>query len=250
MLSQFRKSLEDLLDDTYLRLQDTERERFPLSDVIQAINEATLWLALDAEMIVKSVPVKLLQYEAVYDLAVINAVYGSKTHDYGYFVRAEYVDDDDAVLANPPGRYDPVHPLQQERLDWLNVDFSRANRPEWIQKNLLSPGKIALWPLPAETGGNIATPDLEGNLLVWFVALPNPMSGATEAARRLSYPDSYIAARYHKAIPPGAAARLLECGNRQEVAMAEAYDIEFYLAIRKVVADQYAGLTRYRSASA
>lgn len=239
LLSAYRKSLRVLIDATLLRAGDPSGERFSTECAIEAINEAALEFAIEAQCIIASVPVRLEQFEAIYDLAAINAAYESKDKDFGWFLRAEFIDDEGGSASNPPGRYDLLSAASVELFDRCDYALIKSDQPAWMHKDLLSPNKMTVFPTPSQSGGIL--PDMDKNLLVWFVGLPNSMAEVGD------YPDDQIQAQYHAAIPSGAAARLLDGGGEEDLLLADALDLEFQSAVSRAVGEASRGATRYDS---
>lgn len=237
MLSDHRKNLAALIRDTALRCDDPTLERWSQARLIEAINEATLDLALEARCIVCAVPVTVYKDKQVYDLREENDAYSGKTRDFGFPVRVEYVQDALATVPAPGGR-PRLRTVDHPTLDFGGVSLLLTGFPARVTKELLSPNKIAIFPM-AGADGSATT--LQGNLLAWFVAFPDPM------AVPVDYPDDLVSALFHQAIPLGAAARLLCEGNAEDLAMAVQLELEFYDAKMRAASALARGTGMYDS---
>ncbi|MEM5787634.1 MAG: hypothetical protein AAGU11_09965 [Syntrophobacteraceae bacterium] len=228
MLSDYRKTLAEILSGIGLRTNDPFFERWTAAAAAQAINEVVLEFALATRAIVRMFPLRLEAGVPIYDLFEANRTWSGKERDYGYPVRIEYVKTSQVVLsAQHPTRNFALQPMNFSAADFRNYDLLSAGEPMKCSRHMVNPNELFVWPTPKETGTEFTT-GYQKDVLVWFVALPNAVGAGGI--------DSLISPIFDLAITPGASARLLYEGDADDVALAVEYDAEFEARKQEAVA--------------
>jgi len=225
-LSDYRQDLEELIDRTLLLMGDPLGERFDRDRVAEGLNDSVLDFVLRTQMLKEEINVQLKA--DVWDYDIKKRVEEDGTlRDFGFALRIGFNGNDDPAMM-------PT--------DLIMIDLRGYTRDEKMASthfylDPVSPGRVAIFGHPTEDGE--ASPSEEDNMQVTFIPMPTYME--TEAA----YPDSDIPSLYHDRFPMGAASRILEEGDAEDLAMAAEFEERFYNSILDAVAEEYRGRTIY-----
>ena len=228
-LTSFRKNLTTLITDTQLLLRDPNGERYATARITEKLNETALEFCLKTQLIKAEINVELEEDENEYDIrgAVEDAIADDATvKPYAWPIRIGY--DGDAQPA--------LLPESLLAIDLKAITLGVSGMPQVFYLCATTYGVIQVLNPPAEDGD---TPPLEtGNLQVTYIGMPIAMSAGGD------YPDT-IPAYFHKYLPYGAAALILEEGDKNEMALSDYYEAEFKKGCVEQVKEEYASRTPY-----
>jgi hypothetical protein len=197
LLSEYRKSLSVLRLETLLILQDPEGERWAPDRVDEALNDTALEWALENEQIREELNVQLLENVYIYDIKKRVEEDGT-LRPFAFPLRVGYC-----------GKTQPAF----TPVTLFDIDMMGYDQNVWYRNNL-SPGKIAVIP-PSEDGAAAGSADpYDKNIQVLYAAMPTYMTADGD------YPDTSIPAMFHQALPHGAASRLLDEGDADDLVEA------------------------------
>lgn len=225
-LTEYKITLEDLIDRTLLLLFDPLGEKYTRARIARALNDRILDFVLKAQMIKDEINIQLKENSWDYDIQTrINE--DGTVKGFGFILRIGFNGNDD------PGMW-PTD-LVMIDLRGYSRDEKRANTHFYLDP--VSPGHVAIFGHPTEDGE--ALPSEENNMQVTYAAFPDYMDDEAD------YPDSDIPAIYHDGFPKGAAAKMLEEGNEEDLKMADIFEWEFQQIARAAVGEEYRGRTVY-----
>lgn len=221
--NDYRKTLEDLRNLTLLLCQDPEGERFDPDRVDEALNDAALDFAMETEAIKDELNIQVKEDVYIYDVKDLIDADGT-LREYGYPIRLGYF-----------GKTQPAFvPVNLFEIDMLGYDTK-----VWY-RNILSPSRIAIIPPTSDGAALVATDPYEDNIQLLYAGLPTYMTVDGD------YPDAKIFAIFHQALPHGAAARLLDEGDQEDVVEAAKQEVIFGVWIGRAKREMARGLTDYR----
>ena len=233
-LSDYNKTMENLIDETALLMFDPNNERFIRPRVQEAVNDAVLEMCLEAQLVHDEINIQLFENTVEYDIVKQIEENGSKK-EYAFPVRIGYNGDENPSMW--PTDYQVIDNLM---VNDINLNFSEMDdfRPHsrW-SIDLISPGLIEIYPAP-NTDGDSSTED--GNMQVLYVGFPTYMDSEDDS------PDSNVQEWIHQGIPYGAAYRLSDESNN--MSLATAYEGEFIKWIRRAIKEFYRNQTVYDDA--
>jgi hypothetical protein len=214
-LSTFGMTFDQLIDLALLMADDPMGERFSRARAGDAVNDAMCDLALQGQIIIKKTTLQLKKNQVLYDLREL-------IPDFAYPLRVVAGDADSSALK-------PVsHVL-------FDLTRSSIGNSAWTT-DFCAYGWLEVEPPPLADGA--ALPAMAGNIQVTYVAYPALMvEGAS--------PDT-LQAQFHNLIAKGAASRLLDEGDEEDLIIADALDGEFQMGIADVVGETYQGHTQYQ----
>ncbi len=224
-LTTFRKSLATLRTETLFLLRDPNGERFVSSRIDEKLNERCLDFCIKSQLIKEEINCIMSQNQ--FEIDVKQLVEDSTSLRYYAFpIRVGYDGSDGAGVM--PGSL-------------LAIDLKGYSRAESMMPAIwylcaVSPGKIQILG-PMQAAGE-ASPSEGGNIQVTYIAMPTPMTAVGD------YPDT-IPSYFHKYLPYGAAAIILEEGDKDDLALADYFESEFQRGILEEVAESYRGNTSY-----
>jgi hypothetical protein len=214
-LASFGMTFEQLIDLALLMSDDPTGERFNRSRAGEAVNDAMCDLALQGQIVIKKTTLQLKKNQVLYDLREL-------VTDFAYPLRVVADDADGSALK----------PFSHAQFDLAR---SSIGNTAWTT-DFNAYGWLEVEPPPLADGA--ALPSLTGNIQVTYVAYPALM---VEGAN----PDT-LQAQFHNLIAKGAASRLLDEGDEEDLIMADALDGEFQLGIADLVGEAYQGQTQYQ----
>ncbi len=224
-LTTFKKSLSTLTTETLFLLRDPNGERFSSTRIHEKLNEGCLDFCLKTQLIKEEI--NCIMSENQFEIDVKKLVEdGPSLRYYAFPIRVGYDGADGTGIV--PGSL-------------LAIDIKGYTRSESMMPSIwylcaVSPGKIQILG-PMQAAGD-ASPSEGGNIQVTYIAMPTPMSETTD------YPDE-IPSYFHKYLPYGAAAVILEEGDKDDLALSDYYESEFQRGILEQVAESYRGNTPY-----
>jgi hypothetical protein len=233
-LAAYSMTFAELVSRTYLMMDDPARERWEVVRVKEAINEAMLDIALDAQLIKETAIVQLTKGGIVYEVDLFASAQNKRP--YASPLRVVY-----DLETNPA-----LHPVSKQELDrepgfnWSIPEGGSGCSPTKWHSDIFQHGEIGIW--PPSSGDGVAPPGLTGNLQVTYVAHPTPM------VNDIDHPDT-LPALYHEAIAVRAAGLLLDEGGEEDVVLAENLVQEAEMWITKIVGDSYRNMTHYNDVS-
>jgi hypothetical protein len=227
-LTSFRKALSTLRSDTLFLLRDPNGERYATARIDEKLNETCLSFCLRTQLIKDEINILLAAADYDYDIKALVAADVTKK-PYAFAIRIGY--DGDAKPALLPGSLLAI--------DLKGYTVGMSGIPQTFYFCATSYGVIQILGAPTEAGD--ALPLETGNLQVSYVAMPTPMVAGDPAT---IYPDT-IPAYFHKYLPYGAAALILEEGDKKEMALADYYESEFNKGILEQISEEYASSTPY-----
>jgi len=224
-LTTFRKSLSTLTTETLFLLRDPNGERFSSSRIYEKLNERCLDFCLKSQLIKEEINCIMAKNQFEIDVKRL-AEEAATLRYYAFPIRVGY--DGANGVGIMPGSL-------------LSIDLKGYSRAESMMPSIwylcaVSPGKIQILG-PMQAAGT-ASPSESGNIQVTYIAMPTPMSAVGD------YPDT-IPSYFHKYLPYGAAALILEEGDKDDLALADFYELEFQRGILEQVAEDYRGRTPY-----
>lgn len=226
LLSDYKKTLDTLADETLLLLGDPEGERYSSSRVYEAINDTVLDFALETELVKEEINVKILEDVYEYNISLLAENDGT-LREFGFPLMVGYYGDEQGAM--------PA--MSRHVLDFVG----EAHFPRGWYLDTLSPGKIAI---VLQSRDGEALPDEDYNMQVVFIALPTYMSSGA------SYPDENIQAHFHEVIKYGAASKLLdESEDETLLTRAEYFERLSTSGFQRAVTEQYRGQTPYMDTS-
>ena len=269
--------MRTLRAETFFLLRDPNEERFSVIRVIEKLNDACLDYCLRTQLIKEEINIQLLQNQHEYDVKTRVEKDGNLRY-FAFPIRVGYDGDDQPGVM--PGSLLAID-LKGYRRDLSGMPYLWylcAVSPGKIQ--IIGPpqedGAEETY-ITAQDGSIIyfqdgypmedVSPDSVSrenkNLQVSYIAMPIPMEGEyllaedgsilysenghplePETATVFSYPDS-IPAFFHKFLPYGAAAMILEEGDKNDLLKAREYEAIFYRGITEQVAEEYRARTVY-----
>jgi hypothetical protein len=226
LLSEYRKDRNALSRKALLLTGDPLGERWSLTRAAQALNDVVLDFCLKTQMIKEEINVQLKQNVHEYDIKTLIEEDGTLRF-YGYPIRLGFNGN------NNPGMW----PMTLLAIDLLGIpQTSGTNTHQW-HLDSVSPGKVLLFGPPAQDGE--ALPSEENNMQVTYIALPTYMSAGG------SFPDTKIPVISYEAFPYGAASRLLDEGDEQDLLKSLEMDFMYRKWTLEAIADEYRNLTPY-----
>ena len=227
-LDEYKKSAETLIDETALLLNDPLCERWSRSRIKEALNDAVLDFCLRAQMIKEELNVRLREDVVEYDIKK-RVEEDDGLRDYGFPTRFGFNGTDAGMW-----------PVDLATIDLMGYQQSAGVTPHRWHLGGVSPGKVVLFGGPAADGESL--PSEEGNMQVTYIAFPAYMDGEGD------YPDAAIPVGNHQAFPYGAAARLLDEGDAEDLRKAIAFDVTFHQGVLSAVSEDYRSMTTYDDA--
>lgn len=250
----FGKTLGELVSMTLLAANDPNGERHAHSRVAEALNEVMLELALRVKLIYEEVSIAVEAGTATYDLHAIIAAAGMQ-RECAMIQRIVYDDGGNLPVLKPT-----TFPFK-DRAGFYPSEIGTER--EW-RSDMVPHGHFTLVPIPATGGASLSydypvdengnpigidesgtgfisgeVPEAEpGNVIVNYVALPRYMD--TDE----SMPDT-LQDMFHAALSVGAAARLLDEGDSDDIKIAAMLDREFYGWMMQVKGEISRGITSY-----
>lgn len=239
MMNDYRWDLQTLRNKTLLLLEDPLGERYAAARINEALNDAQLDLVLETHLILVTAYIQLLEDDMTYDLKA--EVDRQSLRAFAFLRHLEYIQDED--YRTYTGGNPVMNTIGTKRLDLAGIRLASTNPsgetlPTLATIDLVAPGKVSILPIPTADGDAIPS-GYDGDLKFIYVAMPTQMSGDAD------YPDSLIPAIYHQGLPYGAAYRIMDEGDDQEVALADYFENEFQAWIRKANGEIYSGMTSY-----
>jgi hypothetical protein len=223
----YRKTRLTLANATLLLLADPSAERWSHTRVAEALNDAQLDFCLETQMAKEELNVRLLENVFEYDIKNRIATDGT-VREYGFPLRVGFSGRDETAL----------WPTSLKIMDFSGLTRDDKIQPSRWYLDSTSPGKICV--LPPASDGN-ATTEVD-NIQVLYVAMPTYMSANG------SYPDTYISSSLHRALPYGAASRLLdESNDKDDLVKADYMEARFRFWIGKAKVEQFRGKTKYNN---
>lgn len=222
ILDDYRKDREALRDASWILLGDPLGERYDPDRVDEALNDTVLDFNLRTQMIKEELNIQVK--EDVFDYDIRQRVEENGTlRLYGFPLRVGFY-----------GRKEPGY----MPVSLFDVDMVGYTSGIWYRDNL-SPNRIAIITPSADGAAAGDSDPYADNIQVLYVAEPTYMDEDAD------YPDSKILAIYHQAFPYGAASRLLDEGDVDDMAKALEYDAEFKKWIHRALAEEFRGQTDY-----
>jgi hypothetical protein len=212
--TRYIKNRAQLVAETLRLVDDPGGERFEAERAEELLNEAALDFNLTCSMVVESVSVALEAAVWELDAARVVAESGS-LRAYGSALRV--------IWGSGPA----LKPITALELDFMGVARGTPGDPLYWVTDLLSPNRIAVFPVPARTE----------TLEITFAALPRPMEADEDS------PD--LPPLHHTALCYGAAARLLEEGDEADLERSLVLETEFRHAKLRAAAAGVRGETAY-----
>lgn len=227
MLNDFRKNRTQLAAKALLLADDPTGKRYTATQVVDALNDAMLDLALDVQLIKEKLSILLLENQHLYEIHPRVQVAGKRP--FGYPIRSVYDITTNAALS----------PIATSMFDLSGISFSETGGPTGWRTDIFAHGEMAFSPTPSSQGD--ALPLLTGNIELTYVAYPTIMDDGAD------YPDT-LPAQYHEAVAVGAAMLLLEGGGTEEDLMLSAsMEQEFEQWKAKIAGDEMRSMTHYNS---
>jgi len=226
LLSEYRKNCGALASKALLLCGDPNGERWSLTRAAQALNDAVLDFCLKTQMIKEEINVQLLETQHEYDIQARVEADGTLRF-YGYPIRLGFNGSDN------PGMW----PTTLMAVDLLGYPQTSGTGAYQWHLDSTSPGKIVLFGPPDRDGEDL--PSEENNMQVCYIALPEYMTTSG------SYPDSAIPVLAYEAFPYGAAARLLDEGDDEDLRKSIEMDGMFRKWMLETIAEEYRNLTVY-----
>jgi hypothetical protein len=234
IMSEHRWRADELIDYVSMQVGDPNNERRSRGRVLDVINDVLLEIAIDGQYVHEAIYVRLLENVPEYDLAGRIKDNGTLREMLHVF-HVELIQDD-TYLDNPVFNK-TIRPISSERMDRLGIIGSVNGVITRFSLDMISPGYLKVIPSPNADGGNLSAGVYEGNLKVHYVALPTRMTAETD------YPDEQLPIHVHEAIALGAADRLLEEGDIDDLSravdFAAAYDEGGRAALREINTDNF-----------
>lgn len=227
MLNDYRMTRNELINKALLLADDPLGQRFTSSQVIAALNDAMVEIALDVQLVREDLTILLREKQHLYEIHPRVATAGLRP--YGYPLRIVY-----DVTTNAA-----ISPFSTELYDLTGVDLAEENRPVGWRTDLYPHGEIAFFPVPSEEGDTL--PALTGNVKLTYAAFPTAMDDEAD------YPDN-LPAQYHEMVAVGAAMLLLEGGGTEEdLKLSAGMERELEQWKAKIIKDVSRGMTLYDS---
>jgi len=224
-LTSFKKNLTTLRSDTLFLLRDPSGERYATARIDEKLNEAALSFCLRTQLLKDEINIRLAADDYEYDIKALVAADVTKK-SYAFAIRIGY--DGDSKPALLPGSLLAI--------DLAGYTVGMSGIPGTFYFCATSYGVIQI--LGAPTVAGAVLPSEVGNLQVSYVGMPTLMEIGNDC------PDT-IPAYFHKYLPYGAAALILEEGDKKEMALGDYYEGEFNKGILEQVSEEYASRTPY-----
>jgi hypothetical protein len=226
-LADYALDLDALETETLALANDHDGERFIGSDTTDktllrdAINEAVREFALETELVDCTEYIALVADQADYDIiARIEAI--SNYRNYVCMKRVAYLDT--GTYRETPGYYPTVQWISIEEFDKRGFNQKgTATEVTFYLTEIVTWGNMTLYPIP-DTSGDVSA--FTNVLKMNYTGLPNNMDGSSKDM------DDLIPVIFHEYIPFGAAARLLENGSVEELALAAKLERQFREGVR------------------
>lgn len=227
ILSVFRKTLLQLIERTRLLVSDPLGERFTSSRIVEALNDAANNFARHTQQVIDDLNILITSEKPIYNVRSIIDNDGT-ARDFLHILRITFGGVNQNALL----------PIGTQRLDWGAYDVVSSSNPTNFRNDMSGYGEVLLSPPPNADG--VALPAETGNMQVYYVAYPTPMTDDTH------YPDSLIQEMYHESLSLDAASALLDEGDAEDLVLAAEYELEAYAMRTKAIAEAYRGRTQYR----
>ena len=221
LLERYSKDITDMIHEVSFLLKDTLQERYRYPRIIPAILDALVDFYLRTQMVKQEVNVQLLANNTEYNIKAL--VENDPDMPYfGFPIRIGY--DGDSVAG--------IAPTSLFAIDMKGYRRDETMAPQGWYLCAMSPGKIQILGSPPEDGETL--PSEIGNLQVTYIGLPKDFD---------DFPN--VPAQFHQYVPYGAAALILEDGDKEDLALADVYQGVFDDAILEVVGEEYRSQTVY-----
>lgn len=222
ILNEYRKNLEQLIDETLLLCGDPLGEKWSPTRAAIAVNESVLDFVIKTQMVKEEINIQVKDDLFIYDVK-------TRIEDDGTLRLFAY-----QIRVGFAGKTEPAY----MPVSLFDIDMTGYGSRVWYIDHL-SPGKISI-PIPSADGAALGASDpYEDNIQVLYVAMPTYMDDDAD------YPDSKILPIYHQAFPYGAASRLLDEGDEAAIARAVNCEAEFVTWIGRAAIEEHRGTTDY-----
>lgn len=226
LLSQYRKNCGALAAKAQLLCGDPNGERWSLTRAAQALNDTVLDFCLKTQMIKEKIDVLIKEKLHEYDIQTLVEEDGTLRF-YGYPIRLGFNG------SQNPGMW----PTTLMTIDLLGYPQTSGTGAFQWHLDSVSPGKVILFGPPDKDGE--ALPSEDNNMQATYIALPTYMSSND------AYPDAEIPVLSYEAFPYGAAARLLDEGNEEDLLKSLEMEAMYRRWTLETIAEDYRNLTAY-----
>jgi hypothetical protein len=221
-----------LIEKARMNLGDPSGERWSSTRILEVLNDSMVEVALYVQLITETIHFSLTANQALYDMRTLAQAYSTDPREYALPLRMSH------LASLPTGKTLPTdlaelgrtitafRPIAKLVADFTNNQAGRTGSHLWgIDRSTY--GTIELIPAPAVTQGYVISD---------YVAYPTAMSADGD------YPDT-LQTFLRGVLAAGAASRLLDEGDADDLAHADRLDKEFQSGLRTIASEMNQGKT-------
>lgn len=221
-----------LVEKTRMNLGDPNGERWSAARVLEALNDCMMDVALYVHLITETISLAITADQALYDLRTLAQAYSTNPREYALPLRVSH------LVSLPTGKALPTDLAELERsitammpVSTIVADFTlstarRVGSHLWAVDRSTY-GYLELTPAPTATAGY---------LIADYVAYPTAMDSDED------YPDT-LQSFLRGVLAAGAASRLLDEGDMDDLVMAVRLEGEFQAGLRTISSELNQGKT-------